>query len=293
MHYLNTSLNYIKSAALLTLNQFLAVLGIFFLFGLLLFLLARFTRNTFIRSVGFHADIYWTGWIGTPIHELGHAVFCILFGHRITEMRLFKPDSRDGSLGYVNHSFNSHNLYHRIGNFFIGAGPIITGSLVLYAAMYFLAPSTEVIQGVLSAPHASITADFNKLLAPLGLIFQSGKQLVMALWQSIDVTSWKFWLFLYLSVSIASHMELSPDDIKGMWSGLWMLLLIMFVINIAALVFSFEVNSYILKASNYTGMFVGLFIFTVIVSAVNFVAVFIVLSIWSAIRHGKLVNPIW
>jgi hypothetical protein len=292
MQYLNSSLTLLKSAALLTLNQFLAVLGIFFLFGLVLFLLARFTRNTFIRSVGFQADIFWTGWIGTPVHELGHAVFCILFGHRITEMRLFKPDSRDGSLGYVNHSFNSRNLYHRVGNLFIGAGPIIIGSLVLYAAMYFFAPSKQVIQGVLAAPHASITGVEN-ILTPLSLIVRSGQEMIVHLWLAVEISSWKFWVFLYLSISIASHMELSPDDIKGMWSGLVTLLIILFMINLAALPLSFDVNSYILKASNYTGMLVGLFIFAVIVSTVNFILVFVTLSFWSALRHGKLINPVW
>jgi hypothetical protein len=73
------------------------------------------------------------------IHELSHALFCIIFGHKIQEMKLFSPEN-DGTLGYVNHSYNPKNPYQQIGNFFIGTGPIWGGVLLLYVASYFLLP---------------------------------------------------------------------------------------------------------------------------------------------------------
>ena len=76
-----------------------------------------------------------TSIIGTPIHELGHAVMCVLFGHRITAMSLWQPFSNDGNLGYVTHAYRRKNLYHILGNLFIGVGPIFSGLGVLTLAL--------------------------------------------------------------------------------------------------------------------------------------------------------------
>ena len=72
-------------------------------------------------------------WLGTPIHELGHALFCVIFRHRITKIEFFKPDPVSGTLGYVEHKWNRHNLWQVLGNFFIGVGPVILGCAVLFA----------------------------------------------------------------------------------------------------------------------------------------------------------------
>ena len=32
------------------------------------------------------------GWLGTAIHEIGHALFAIIFGHHIRKFQPFKPD---------------------------------------------------------------------------------------------------------------------------------------------------------------------------------------------------------
>ena len=124
---------FIQKLLLTTLGQFLTIFwSVFFIFGLILYLLARMTRTSFVKSVGVNADMYFTGWLGTPVHEMGHAIFCIPFGHTITEMKLFTPKSDDGSLGYVNHSYNPRNPWHQIGNFFIAFGPIILGSFIIF-----------------------------------------------------------------------------------------------------------------------------------------------------------------
>lgn len=291
MNLVNAILDHLKTAGMMTLNQFLAALGIFFVFGFILYLLGRFTRNTFVNSVGYKADMFWTGWIGTPVHELGHAIFCVLFGHQITEMRLFKPDPRSGSLGYVNHSYNSRNLYHKIGNLFIGVGPIILGALVIYAAMYYLAPNRQIIKQIMNTPGVALN-DMATLKAQFFVLLQAGEQTVKLLLSGINPKSYMFWIFLYLSISIAAHMELSIDDLKGMWSGLLTLLVLLFVVNLAASLMSFNINQFIMKGSGYTGMFVGLFIFAVIISAANFLLAFVVLNLYSLIRFRKLVNPI-
>ena len=66
-----------------------------------------------------------TGFIGTPVHELSHALMCVLFGHTITKMKLVNADRRSKTLGYVEHTYYKTNLYHQIGNYFIGISPIL------------------------------------------------------------------------------------------------------------------------------------------------------------------------
>jgi hypothetical protein len=90
----------LKELLTTTLLQIWIVFGIFFILGLLLYFFSRSTRKVFVTSGYPKIDIYY-GWIGTPVHELGHALFCVLFGHTIQDMKLFKPDKADGTLGYI------------------------------------------------------------------------------------------------------------------------------------------------------------------------------------------------
>lgn len=73
------------------------------------------------------------GWPGTVVHELGHAFFCLLFGHRITGVKLFDFAPHDGTRGHVAHTFDPTNPWQQVGNFFIGVGPILFGTLAIVA----------------------------------------------------------------------------------------------------------------------------------------------------------------
>ena len=100
------------------LAQMVMTIGMIILFG---FLIATFNKM-FYRNFGSNAltVCYVTGAIGTPVHELAHALMCVIFRHRIDEIKLFQISSDDGTLGYVAHSWNPKNLYQSAGNFFIG-----------------------------------------------------------------------------------------------------------------------------------------------------------------------------
>lgn len=82
-----------------------------------------------------------TSVLGTPVHELGHAAMCPLFGHKITGMRLWSPRHVDGRYGYVEHSYNKNNPWARLGSIFIGVGPLFSGLAVVVFALWLCFPS--------------------------------------------------------------------------------------------------------------------------------------------------------
>ena len=56
-----------------------------------------------------------TAWIGVPIHELGHAIMCVLFRHKIVGTQFFPTDTSQGALGYVQHQYNQKVYINELG----------------------------------------------------------------------------------------------------------------------------------------------------------------------------------
>ena len=152
--------------------------------ALVMQLLSNSIRKSLAKIFGIQGYIYLTA-PGVMIHEIGHAVFCLIFRHKIVEMKLFSPEE-DGTLGYVNHSYNPNSFYQRIGNFFIGTGPIWFGVGVLCLISWLLLPNEMQI------------SDFFSL----------------NFWGR-----WQSYIWLYLALTISSHITLSPPDLAGSVDG--------------------------------------------------------------------------
>ena len=86
-----TVLVFIKDLLLATLSQMASLLAGLFVFGLLIQLISQLSFKSLSRSFG-SKGVYVVAWLGTPIHELSHAFFCVIFRHRIESMSLFRPD---------------------------------------------------------------------------------------------------------------------------------------------------------------------------------------------------------
>lgn len=196
--------------------QIVFTIGIIILFGLLIALCNR----QFYKNFGNYGKsvCYITGAIGTPIHECSHALFCLIFFHKIVEIKLFQVNSEDGTLGYVNHSYNKRNIYQRIGNFFIGIAPIIVISALLYLIAWLLLPNF--VSTISSGMDAKNFAD----------VFVCLFNIIKAFFMYF--TSWQWWVFVLISIFLGLHMTLSKEDIKGSISGLILLLLIVLIVDI-------------------------------------------------------------
>ena len=80
-------LSYLWAAILASLIQ----ICIFLIPGLVLTLIMNYV-STFVQrralltiGKGWYLGLF--GWLGTIIHELGHAVFCLIFRHKITTLK--------------------------------------------------------------------------------------------------------------------------------------------------------------------------------------------------------------
>lgn len=203
--------------------QMLFSLGVIALFGTIIALCnAKFYKN--LGSYG-HVLCIATGFIGTPVHEASHALMCLIFGHKITEIKLFQPNSLDGTLGYVNHSYNPNNLYHRVGNLFIGIAPILVGGAILGGILYMLLP--DMFEAVLrELAQIDFSTDLEKTFSHIGSAFVEFFSYI---------ATWQWWVFLILGSFIALHMTLSKADIQGASSGLIVFMLGFLIVDVILL----------------------------------------------------------
>ncbi|MFA7244891.1 MAG: hypothetical protein WC070_01770 [Candidatus Magasanikbacteria bacterium] len=240
------------------LLQLTGLFGIFFIIGFFQSIIQQKTLENYQRSLGWKG-ILWTAWMGTPIHEMGHYFFAKVFHHRVDKVSIFAPNEESGNLGHVDHSYNTKSIYQRLGNFFIGAAPMIFGSIVLVIFLYFFVPNAKEIFNPLFA-------SFNNPLEFLKAIYESLKNLF-----AIDnINKWNFWLFFYLSLAVASHMAPSKPDRRGMWSGFFWIVLLMIIVNIITLLLGVDITVYILNLSQFLGLFIAIFVYGLLLSFLHY-----------------------
>ena len=151
-----------------------------------------------------------TSLIGTPVHELGHAMMCPLFGHRIVEMVLWQYGTDDGHQGYVSHTHDHSNLYQRMGGLFISAGPIFSCMAVLSLLLMIFFPDTW--RSHISAGVSLVEGDASVLAG----IF-SGLRMIPNMLAELTrgPAALGRILVVLVMLSVSSGVTLSPGDIRN------------------------------------------------------------------------------
>ncbi len=211
-----------------SLFETLYITGFLILVGMILGLLEN-RSNFYVQRVFGRKGILVTAWIGTPIHELGHLLMCYVFRHKITKFKLFSRKAEDGTLGYVNHSWNSKSLYQNIGNFFIGMGPIFSGTAALILGMHLLLPDSfaRVADYLTLEPAQPDQYILTKIFSLTASLFQS-------IFSVENLISLNFWLYFALAIAISSHIALSKEDLKGAGKGLITIFTFILLVNLVA-----------------------------------------------------------
>jgi len=226
-------LDYCAHAGLFTLRQLLIVFGVSMLLAFIMNYLNLMLLNQSIRLMGTKTYIILFAWIGVPVHELGHALFALIFGHKITKIVLFKPSEPGGLWGYVNHTYNSRSIYQRIGNFFIGIGPIIVGSVVIYLLGYFLL-NFDIHDLLKDSRAVDYNADISSIFTiSLRNILSISISVIHNILHNLLQMNWRYIVFLYLSFSIGNYINLSPTDVKHLAPGFLILTVTLLIANLA------------------------------------------------------------
>lgn len=237
-----TSTSWINQILYSLLIQVVFSLGFFMAIALIIAITNKISSK--LLSSGAYIAYNVTGFVGTPIHELGHAFFCVIFGHKIDDIKLYDFHPDDDCLGYVNHSYNSRNIYHVIGNFFISFGPIFFGVAVIYGLLYLLCGNValEISENISDMKNLSFaTLDISIIEKVLVINLNNLKDI----FNVSNLSSYKWWIFIVLSTMIAMHMKLSAADLKGMIPSVFIIMFFLLIINIVVRFFGANaLNSY-------------------------------------------------
>lgn len=199
--------------------------------------------------------VRFSGLVGTPVHELSHALMCLLFGHRVTKMQIYNTKKRSKVLGFVEHTYNRRNLYHQVGNFFIGIAPIVVGGLVVTLFVRVLTPGmyNGMIGEINDVMAASGVGFFGELVKSLFSIFVSFFSLS-------NFISLRWWLCILLAFAISIHMEISRSDIKGGLKGLGVIAVLLLVADLVLAYLFPKALSAVTSAFVTTGLYLGMFL---------------------------------
>ena len=196
------------------MNNYFRILGALALFlvlipvllGTITVLISRRNKVLTVVIGGFYAQII-LGGVGVIIHELSHLLMALLFGHQIVSFRLLHipnpSNPGDNALGYVNHAWNEHSFYQRVGNVFIGIAPVVGCTLAIIGLTQWLVPGIfELWQAVIAQaeiPQIQLTAG----------------RLIL-------------WLILIANIAIGGF-DLSSADLENSATGLMMLLAVFLI----------------------------------------------------------------
>lgn len=210
------------------LNTLSQILVIFFSIAIVGFLIYC-VNQIFLKVIKNRVSYIVTGLIGTPLHELSHAVMCIIFAHKINDIKLFQMPDEDGVMGYVENNYNPRNIYQLMGNFFIGVAPIICGAGIIYLLIMLLLPNAhnEINQYlndyvVIRTKDSSIS------------FFAYEMKVLYELFKIVlfEIKTGILWfIFVILALCISQHMQLSPADILGALKGLPFFSIIILLLN--------------------------------------------------------------
>jgi len=270
---------YLLNSILLTLK---IIFSLFFpiIFACIILNLLSREQNKRLLYIGGWKALMVSAWIGTPIHELSHYLAAVIANHKIIDLKLFKPDKRTGSMGYMTHTFKEDDVYQAVfGNTIIAIAPFFGGAAVIY---FF---STIIFSDFsLFAPEAprlyylnldslnewnTYSLFFNSHLKFFGFLFKKIFSLAM-------LSNWKLYLFLFLMFGIANHISPSGSDFENFWQPATMLLVIIILLSLIVYPIMNDPHVIVQSLSKYIFVFVPILYLAIFISVLWLILTYVV-----------------
>lgn len=272
---MNSFFSYLLNALLNSLWQLLILFGPLILLAIIMNQFSKRNEIYSIRLMGMKKYLYIFGWLGTAVHETGHAVFALIFGHRIREVKLFSLNPYDQRLGYVNHEYNPGSIYQQTGNFFIGIGPVLFGSVVLFLISYLLFHFS-----INNSRELIITTETFKSFASVKVlfsgVFNNLDGFTSILFNNMSENWWKIIIFIYLCFSIGGSITLSKADISSSVKGFIYIAIFFLIINLLTLWLGNFINHFINFVSPWMAYIYVLLIITIGINAIFFIILWLI-----------------
>ena len=206
--------------------QLLVVFGVVFALAVLIWFVSQGIRGCAVGRLCM--AYYWIVAPGVACHETGHALGCVLTGTRITKFVPFRPSS-DGTLGYVEHEQpDGGSFLGHVAAFVISTGPVWFGTGVIMLFSWFMGGNGFLPDFDAYFPVGTPPATWGYVSA----VFSAGFEIVgnaacFWRWRSAWVA-----LYIYAVFCVASEITLSGVDLKHMWKGAGVIVLILLVLNL-------------------------------------------------------------
>lgn len=196
---------------------------IIYAFGVLILLAILLNIRNFLLRFLSHRELMITAAIGTPIHELSHAIFHTLSGHKIHEVKYFSPNPKNNSLGFVRYSYIPKYPHHQIGRTIAAIAPLFGGIACCYAIIRWLLPEgvlvLQYINDFLNSTNSSEFSSFSPLIEFFSHAFSLHTEIAWTIENLVRVL-----ISLYLIIAISLHMTPSLTDLKATIPGFLIIL---------------------------------------------------------------------
>lgn len=154
-----------------------------------------------------------SGLVGTPVHELAHAVVALLAGFKLKKVAFYSPDPHSMTLGYVNFLYSPNRLTHQIGIVFVGIAPLVVGAYGVYALFRLNnLPLMHHYLSIEAIQYGNAGANWERFIG-------WGRDMAES------VHAWPDYLAVLLSVMIGLHATPSKADLKGTTLGSFVLMI--------------------------------------------------------------------
>ena len=252
-----------------------------------LLLLGRFLNRRLFETFGWQAVLL-AAWIGTPVHEFSHLVACWIGRNKVEDFALFKPDAKSGSLGYVQHSYESGSFYQRvIGNTLVGLAPFLGGALVIYLLTKGFFPNLLIEHPAALSLTADKLTDWPRLFEVLRAWWVELGVFYRVLFDGDNLSRWQFWLYLFAMISLAAHLSPSRSDFEGLGRPLVLLLFLLYLVELVLVTLAhFKVASWNLPVLNPV-VLVGLLVLALLFLILGALFVGLITAIWERLAGGN------